>query len=42
MSTPPPDPASGKPSFRTTLIRVMSVQAVTLILFWLLQSRYHG
>lgn len=26
--------------FRSTLIRVMTVQVVTLILLWLLQSRY--
>jgi hypothetical protein len=27
-------------SFRRTLVRVMSVQAVSLILHWLLQARY--
>ena len=30
------------PSFRTTLVRVMVVQIVTLVLLWLLQSRYGG
>ena len=30
------------PSFRTTLVRVMIVQIVTLALLWLLQSRYTG
>ena len=33
------DPA---PSFRTTLARVLSVQVVTLILLWILQSVYGG
>lgn len=28
--------------FRRTLVRVMTVQVVTLLLLWLLQSRYHG
>lgn len=42
MSTNSPDPATGKPSFRTTLMRVMTVQVITLLLFWLLQSRYNG
>jgi hypothetical protein len=28
------------PPFRTTLWRVMSLQVVTLVLLWLLQSRY--
>ncbi len=28
--------------FRRTLVRVMTVQVVTLILLWLLQSRYGG
>ena len=28
--------------FRRTLVRVMAVQVVTLILLWLLQSRYSG
>lgn len=31
-----------KPSFRTTLIRVMAVQVVALILLWVLQARYGG
>jgi len=30
------------PSFRTTLVRVMIVQIVTLALLWLLQSHYTG
>lgn len=29
-----------RPTFRTTLLRVMAVQVITLILLWLLQSRY--
>jgi hypothetical protein len=28
------------PKFRTTLLRVMSIQLVTLLLLWLLQSHY--
>ena len=51
MSTPPerpvapagdaaPDPAASRSRFRSTLVRVLAVQAVTLALFWLLQSRY--
>lgn len=31
-------PASSK--FRHTLVRVLTIQAVTLALLWLLQSRY--
>lgn len=34
------DPGAGK--FRSTLLRVMIVQIVTLIGLWLLQSRYAG
>jgi len=30
------------PSFRVTLVRVMIVQVVTLILLWILQTRYSG
>jgi hypothetical protein len=36
----PPDPTPDGGRFRRTLIRVMSVQVVTLILLWLLQQRY--
>jgi hypothetical protein len=28
--------------FRPTLVRVLAVQALSLLLLWLLQSRYHG
>ncbi|MEK9499663.1 hypothetical protein [Gaopeijia maritima] len=38
--TPPADPAASRARFRSTLIRVLTVQAITLALFWLLQSRY--
>jgi hypothetical protein len=41
MNADPSDRPSG-PSFRTTLARVMLVQIVTLVLLWLLQSRYSG
>lgn len=30
------------PSFRVTLFRVMLVQIVTLILLWIMQTRYDG
>jgi len=36
----PPEPAPDDGRFRRTLIRVMSVQVITLILLWLLQQRY--
>jgi hypothetical protein len=52
MSAPQPHPdgeprvSVGSPTsharFIRTLVRVLSVQAVTLILLWLLQARYHG
>jgi hypothetical protein len=32
--------SAGESQFRRTLIRVMSVQVVTLALLWLLQMRY--
>ncbi|HSW31422.1 MAG TPA: hypothetical protein VLH75_18185 [Longimicrobiales bacterium] len=40
----PLEPRSGHttPPFRTTLIRVMAVQVVSLILLWILQARYGG
>jgi hypothetical protein len=28
--------------FRRTLFQVLAVQVVSLLLLWLLQSRYHG
>lgn len=46
-SGPPPGiepaspPAEPQRSFRTTLVRVMIVQIVTLALLWLLQARFH-
>jgi hypothetical protein len=36
----PPEETSDAGRFRRTLIRVMSVQVITLILLWLLQQRY--
>lgn len=46
MSTLPDSPAetpeAAKRRFRLTLIKVMTVQVITLIVFWLLQSRYNG
>ena len=38
--TQPPDDAPDTGRFRRTLVRVMSVQVVTLLLLWLLQHRY--
>lgn len=38
--TPTPDHASRL--FRRTLLRVMAVQVATLLLLWLLQTRYTG
>lgn len=28
--------------FRRTLVRVLAVQALSLLVLWFLQSRYHG
>ena len=39
---PTPAPGSGRPSFRTILVRVLAVQVVALALLWLLQARYGG
>jgi len=30
------------PTFRKTLLRVMTVQVITLLVLWLLQRRYGG
>lgn len=38
--TQPDDDAPDPGRFRRTLVRVMSVQVVTLLLLWLLQYRY--
>jgi hypothetical protein len=47
MSTSPQRPGpspderqTSRARFRVTLVRVLSVQAVTLALLWLLQARY--
>jgi hypothetical protein len=41
MTNPPrPEDRATTPPFRATLVRVMAVQVVTLVLLWLLQSRY--
>jgi hypothetical protein len=37
---PPSDPQGARDRFRATLVRVLTVQVVTLIALWLLQSRY--
>lgn len=41
MTTEQPEKRTA-PTFRSTLARVLAVQAVTLVLLWLLQSRYSG
>ncbi len=35
-----PDAAGGRPGFRTTLVRVLAVEAIVVFLFWLVQLRY--
>ena len=37
---PEPGPPDDAARFRSTLVRVMAVQVVTLLLLWLVQSRY--
>lgn len=39
---PSPDPAASRARFVRTLVRVFSVQAVALVLLWILQARYHS
>jgi hypothetical protein len=39
MTTPEPAP-TGRHTFRRTLLHVLLVQAVALLLLWLLQARY--
>jgi hypothetical protein len=40
MSQPPPPDDRAAARFRATLVRVMAVQVGTLVLLWLLQSRF--
>ena len=40
MTEPRDDQAPDNGHFRRTLVKVMSVQVVTLVLLWLLQQRY--
>lgn len=35
------DGRSTRTRFRTTLVRVLLVQVVTLVILWLLQATYH-
>lgn len=42
MTTTPPAPEVDAVRFRRTLIRVMSVQVVTLMLLWWLQVTFSG
>jgi hypothetical protein len=37
-----PSPSPERQHFRRTLVRVMTVQVITLALLWLLQSVYHA
>ena len=39
MTADPPDKPP-VPTFRTTLVRVMIVQVLTLVLLWILQAHY--
>ena len=39
MTSPSGDPAD-RAKFRSTLVKVMIVQVVSLVALWLLQSRY--
>ena len=40
--TPEPTPAEDRRRFRRTLVRVLLVQVITVLLLWVLQSRYSG
>jgi hypothetical protein len=35
------EPGGATATFRRTLVRVLAVQAITLLALWLLQARYH-
>ena len=37
---PPPDDQAGARRFRRTLVRVMTVQVVSLIVLWLVQRHF--
>lgn len=41
MTTSAGQPGSSRPGFRTTLIRVLTVQVIALVLLGLLQALYH-
>jgi hypothetical protein len=41
MTTRRGTPGADGPGFRTTLIRVLTVQVIALALLWLLQTLYH-
>ena len=42
VNVEPGDDSGGNTRFRTTLMRVLLVQIVTLALLWFLQAAYHG
>jgi hypothetical protein len=42
MNSTDASPPPAVPTFRHTLVRVMAVQVASLLLLWLLQSRYSG
>jgi hypothetical protein len=37
-----PTPAEARRRFRRTLVHVLLVQVITVLLLWILQSRYSG
>jgi hypothetical protein len=39
---PETTPAEARRRFRLTLLRVLVVQLITVLLLWILQSRYSG
>ena len=42
IMTNPPPAETPRRTFRSTLVRVLAVQVVSLILLWILQARYGG
>ena len=40
--TPEPTPGEDRRRFRRTLVRVLIVQVITVLLLWVLQSRFSG
>jgi hypothetical protein len=40
MTSPEPTRAEARARFRRTLVKVISVQVVTIVILWLVQSHY--